>query len=154
MRFRVLFTVDYEIHGNGHGSPRELMVEPTERMLAQLDRYGGKLTVMADMAEVERFRRHRDETGRDEFDYERIRAQLVTAVRTGHDVQLHLHPSYAESRYQDGHLAQDYAAYDLARLPYARLERMVRESKSGSKSFCAPWTRRTAASLSEPPIGP
>jgi hypothetical protein len=138
MRFRVLFTVDYEIHGNGHGSPRELMVEPTERMLAQLDRHGAKLTVMADMAEIERFRRHRDETGRDEFDYERIRAQLVTAVRTGHDVQLHLHPSFYESRYRNGHLEQDYAAYDLARLPYERLERMVRESKTWLEGLLRP----------------
>lgn len=138
MHFRILFTVDYEIHGNGHGSPRELMVEPTERMLAQLDRHGAKLSVMADMAEIERFRRHRDETGRDEFDYERIRAQLVAAVRTGHDVQLHLHPSYCESRYVDGHLEQDYAAYDLARLPYERLERMVRDGKTRLEALLRP----------------
>jgi hypothetical protein len=138
MRFRVLFTVDYEIHGNGHGSPRELMVEPTERMLAQLDRHGAKLTVMADMAEIERFRRHRDETGRDEFDYERIRAQLETAVGTGHDVQLHLHPSYYESRYRDGHFEQEYAAYDLARLPYERLEKMVRDGKTRLETLLRP----------------
>lgn len=138
MRFRVLFTVDYEIHGNGHGSPRELMVEPTQRMLAQLGRHGAKLTIMADMAEIERFRRYRDETGHDEFDYEHIEAQLVTAVRTGHDVQLHLHPSYYQSSYRDGHLEQDYASYDLARLPYERLERMVRESKTWLEELLCP----------------
>jgi hypothetical protein len=138
MRFRVLFTVDYEIHGNGHGSPTELMVKPTERMLRQLDRYGGRLTVMADVAEIMRFRRHRDETGRDEFDYEGIRSQLEGAVRTGHDVQLHIHPSYYHSRYNAGHLAQDYSAYDLARVPYERLEAMVREGKGFLEGFLRP----------------
>ena len=130
MPFRILLTVDYEIHGNGRGSPRRLMVEPTERMLAQLERHGARLTVMADVAEILRFRRHRDETGRDDFDYEAIRRQLQRAVATGHDVQLHLHPSYCNARLEDGHLAQDYADYDLARIPVERLERLVREAKA------------------------
>jgi hypothetical protein len=129
MAFRVLFTVDYEIHGNGQGLPRKLMIEPTERMMAQLQRHGAQLTVMADVAEILRFKRHRDETGRDHFDYEAIRRQLESAVAAGHDVQLHLHPSFERSRFADGHLAQEYADYDLARLPAERLERMVREGK-------------------------
>ena len=57
MKFRVIFTLDYEIHGNGRGSPRKLMLEPTERMLALFDRYGARLTVMADVAEILRFKR-------------------------------------------------------------------------------------------------
>jgi hypothetical protein len=138
MKFRVLFTVDYEIHGNGHGSPRKLMVEPTERILRQFDRHGARLTVMADMAEIFRFKRHLDETGRDDFGYEAIRRQLEVAVGTGHDVQLHLHPSYYDSRLEDGHLAQDYASYDLARLPYPRLERMVREGKAWLEDLLRP----------------
>ena len=37
--FKVLFTSDYEIHGSGMGSPRDLVVDPTTRMLDQFDRY-------------------------------------------------------------------------------------------------------------------
>ncbi len=136
--FRILFTVDYEIHGNGHGSPRRLMVEPTERMLAQLGRHGARLTVMADVAEILRFRRHRDETGRDDFDYDAICGQLRTAVAAGHDVQLHLHPSYYRARLEGGHLAQEYADYDLARLPFERLEAMVREAKAWLEDLLRP----------------
>ena len=138
MRFRVLFTVDYEIHGNGQGAPAELMINPTTRMLRQFDRHGARLTVMADVAEILRFRRHRDDTGRDEFDYEGIRGQLENAVRTGHDVQLHIHPSYYHSRYQDGQLAQDYSAYDLASVPYERLEAMIREGKTFLEDMLRP----------------
>jgi hypothetical protein len=138
MRFRVLFTLDYEIHGNGQGSPRRLMVEPTERMLAQFDRHGARLTVMADVAEILRFGRHRDETGRDEFGFEAVCGQLATAVRTGHDVQLHMHTSYYNSRYVDGQLAQDYADYDLARLPPERLDLLVREGKDWLEGLLRP----------------
>jgi len=130
MKFRVIFTLDYEIHGNGHGSPRKLMVEPTERMLALFDRYGARLTVMADVAEILRFERHLDETGRDLFDYQAICNQLRKAVRSGHDVQLHLHPSYYGSRFVGGHLEQNFAEYDLARLPPERLDQIVSQGKT------------------------
>jgi hypothetical protein len=62
----VLFTSDYEIHGNGEGCPRELMVEPTDRMLAQFERYGARLTLMADVAEILKFKEYRDQVGRDD----------------------------------------------------------------------------------------
>jgi hypothetical protein len=107
-------------------------------MLAQFDRHGARLTIMADVAEITRFGRHRDETGRDELDYEPIRDQLRAAVRTGHDVQLHLHPSYYNSRWADGHLAQDYADYDLARIPFERLEAMVRASRGWLEDLLRP----------------
>src|SRR5512138_390573 len=114
------------------------MLEPTERMLGQLARHGARLTIMADVAEILRFRRHRDETGRDDFEYEAVRAQLRAAVAAGHDVQLHLHPSYEASRFVDGHLAQAYEDYDLARLPYERLERMIREGKAWLEDLLRP----------------
>ena len=51
----VIFTIDYEIHGNGEGSPHELMVEPTRRLLDLFEKYGAKLTIMADVAEILKF---------------------------------------------------------------------------------------------------
>ena len=54
----VIFTLDYEIHGNGEGCPSELMVEPTRRMMDLFDRYGAKLTIMADVAEILKFKEY------------------------------------------------------------------------------------------------
>jgi hypothetical protein len=114
------------------------MVAPTERLLAQLDRHGARLTIMADVAEILRFGRHRDDTGRDDFGYEPILRQLRAAVRGGHDVQLHLHPSYYNSRFVGGRLEQDYADYDLARLPDERLDAIVREAKGWLEGLLRP----------------
>jgi hypothetical protein len=126
---KTILTLDYEIHGNGHGSPRALMVEPTDRLLRQCDRHGAKLTIMADVAEILKFGEYLDEHGRDDYAYRDICEQLRSAVRSGHDVQLHVHSSYLNARFVDGHWEQDYSEYDLARLPPPRLHDVVARCK-------------------------
>lgn len=136
--YKVLFTSDYEIHGSGMGSPRELVIDPTSRMLGQLDRYGGKLTIMADVGEILRFKEYAERTGDDRFHWGGIAEQLRRAVGTGHDVQLHIHSSYFNATWDEGEgrWRQDYAEYDLASLPYERLRHMIREGKQLLESTC------------------
>jgi hypothetical protein len=126
---KTILTLDYEIHGNGYGSPRALMVEPTHRLLRLCDRYGAKLTIMADVAEILKFREYLAEHGRDDYAYQDICEQLRDAVRGGHDVQLHVHSSYFNSTFRGDHWEQDYAEYDLARLPPARVNEVVARGK-------------------------
>ena len=135
---QVVFTLDYEIHGNGDGCPLELMVEPTERLLRLFDAFGAKLTIMADVAEILRFRDFRDTHGRDAFHYEAIAAQMQRAVRSGHDVQLHIHSSYFNARHEGGRWQQDWTEYDFARLPYERMHDMIRIGKAFLESLLQP----------------
>jgi hypothetical protein len=127
--FKVIFTLDYEIHGNGAGCPRSLMVEPTSRLLKLFEKYGAKLTIMADVAEIIKFREYRDEFGKDDYCYEMIAAQLRDAIRRGHDVQLHLHCSYFNARFEGGKWKQDWSEYNFARLSEQRLKEVVRIGK-------------------------
>lgn len=126
---KAIFTLDYEIHGNGDGSPHALMVEPTARMLNLFDQYGAKLTIMADVAEILKFRQYRDEFGRDDYYYDEIVAQLKDAVRRGHDVQLHLHCSYFNARFENGRWLQDWTEYNFAGLSEERLNEVLRIGK-------------------------
>src|ERR1035441_90826 len=80
---RVIFTLDYEIHGNGEGCPYELMVEPTARLLRLFDAYGAKLTIMADIAEILKFKEYAGQLGKDDYHYKDIAAQLQGAIRSG-----------------------------------------------------------------------
>jgi hypothetical protein len=127
---RVLFTCDYEIEGDGSGSPMELMVEPTRRLFTQLDACGARLTVMCDVAEVCCFRAYRDETSRDDFAYAEIERQLLELVAAGHDVQLHLHPGYLSARHDGKAWVLDSANSDLASLPYPILCESIRAGKA------------------------
>lgn len=123
---KVLFTLDYEIHGNGDGSPLALMVEPTRRMMDLFDRYGAKLTIMADVAEILRFKEYQEQVGSDDFAYQAIAEQLREAVRRGHDVQLHLHASYFNATCRNGRWEQDWSEYNFAGLSPERLNEVIR----------------------------
>jgi len=99
MMFHIIFTLDYEIHGNGDGSPYNLMIEPTNRMLKLFDRFGAKLTILADVAEIIKFKEYYEQYGTDDYYYFEIINQLKYAVKTGHDVQLHIHSGYFKSKF-------------------------------------------------------
>jgi hypothetical protein len=135
---KVLFTLDYEIHGNGEGDPYALMVEPTERMMRQFEQFGAKLTILADIGEILRFKQYAEETGCDDFRYHAIAEQLRTAVQRGHDVQLHIHASYFNARYEDGHWRQDWSEYDFAGLKLERLREVIRRGKEFLESLLRP----------------
>ena len=135
---KAVFTLDYEIHGNGRGCPRALMVEPTQRMLDQFDRYGAKLTIMADVAEILKFKEYKERVSRDDYHYDAVAQQLKDAIRRGHDVQLHLHASYFNARHEQGCWVQDWAEYNFAELPLTRLNEIVRIGKEWLEALLKP----------------
>ncbi len=66
----------------------EDVIRPTDRLMEVAESHGAKLTLMAEMAEYYWLRRHRPGLAK------AIESQLRQAVERGHDVQLHLHPSW------------------------------------------------------------
>lgn len=135
---RVIFTLDYEIHGNGDGCPQDLMIEPTYRLLRLCDEYGAKLTIMADVAEILKFKEYKDKYGRDDYYYDAIVDQLRYAIKNGHDVQLHIHSSYFNARHNNGCWIQDWSEYDFASLPYERMDWMIRTCKHFLETLLKP----------------
>ena len=135
---KAIFTLDYEIHGNGTGSPYTLMVEPTNRLLRQFDTYGAKLTIMADIGEILKFKQLAEEKGSDDYNFEAIARQLCDAIRRGHDVQLHIHSSYFNAYHENGHWVQDWSEYDFARLSWDRMNEMVRQGKEFLETLLRP----------------
>ncbi len=127
MTYKLLFTLDYEIHGNGDGNPQALMVEPTYRLMNLLEDYKQHLVIMADVAEILCFRRYREQTGRDDFHVAEIEEQLRDAVRRGHEVQLHIHSSYFRAEWDGKHFDQCIEDYNMAALPIERIRAMVGE---------------------------
>ncbi|HEX4122263.1 MAG TPA: hypothetical protein VH619_16720 [Verrucomicrobiae bacterium] len=103
MRYLVL-TVDYEIFGNGTGDVRQHIIDPTERMARICQQYDFPLTVFFEAEEYVAFRenaaRLRKDLGYDPAAL--IRQQIVSLLRQGHDVQLHLHPEWYGARYEAG----------------------------------------------------
>ena len=124
-KYKLYFTLDYEIHGNGDGNPMELMVEPTYRLMTLLEKYNQRVTIMADVAEILCFKRYLSETGRDDYHVVEIEEQLRDAIRRGHDVQLHVHSSYFKAQYKNGAFDQCIEEYNMAALSIKRIDEMV-----------------------------
>ncbi len=135
---RVLFTLDYEIHGNGEGRPYELMIEPTARLLRLFDAHGAKLTIMADIAEILKFKEHAEHGPEDTFCYRDIVAQLQDAVVRGHDVQLHVHSSYFNATFDGQRWVQDWSEYNFAGLALDRMTGMVQQGREFLESILRP----------------
>lgn len=106
----VLFTIDYEIFGNGSGDVRQHVVDPTERMARIAERYEMPLVIYVEVEEYLAFQRHAAElTLALGYDPARlIREQMHDLARRGHDVQLHLHPEWYGSRLINGRWQLDF----------------------------------------------
>lgn len=135
---QIIFTLDYEIHGNGDGCPRSLMVEPTDGLLRLFDEYGAKLTIMADVAEILKFKEYKEKVGRDDYYYDAIADQLRSALSRGHDVQLHIHSSYFGAHHDQGGWRQEWSEYNFAGLSYNRMVWMVRTGKEYLETLLRP----------------
>jgi SAM-dependent methyltransferase len=67
---------------------RRDVLEPADRLVEMADRAGARLTFMAELGEYFWLREHDPQVAR------KMEAQWKEFVRRGHDVQLHLHPSW------------------------------------------------------------
>jgi hypothetical protein len=130
----LIFTLDYEVYGTGAGDPEALMVRPTESLLSELDRFGARVTIMAEVAEILAFKRQA------EFRSvaARIEDQLRSAVARGHDVQLHLHPAWFNARYDGRHWRLDSSEYSLVGLPPSRISEYLRKGKDYLEELLRP----------------
>lgn len=105
----LLFTADHEIFfGENYQTEKELLIDTTYRLMDILKHYGIPLTLMTDVCSIFRYR----ELGMHDYPY-LMEEQLRYAMKTGHDVQLHLHPHWTYSMYTDGKWSFDQSRYRL-----------------------------------------
>jgi hypothetical protein len=100
----LILTLDYEIFGYGQGDVHENVVGPAARMAHLCEKFGVPMTIFLEVEEYLAFQRHGREL-KDALGYDPaglIREQLRTLVRSGHDIQLHIHPQWFGAHYQAG----------------------------------------------------
>ena len=122
----VIFTIDYEIYGNGEGSLKELVVEPARKLKAVFDRFGAKFVVFVEAAEFERIEAFGSDSAISD-----VRRQIKELYDDGFEIALHLHPQWCNAEYTAGAWRLDYSEYNLCRLPEKRIAEIV----SGSLGY-------------------
>jgi len=115
-----LFTLDYEVYGNGTGSLRELVYEPGEELRRVFRSHGAKFVNFTEVAEFEMLAAERNDEG-----IEVVEQQIRDLYKDGHEIALHLHPQWYNARYESGRWALDYAEYNLCTLTPQRIAGIV-----------------------------
>jgi len=109
----LIFTLDYEIHGNGRGDFNSWAYFPTAQMLDVFDTYEAKLTIMAEMGHYWAMKKYENLFSNEIHLFE---TQLKDAVRRGHDVQLHIHPQWIDAYFEKDRWYLDFSRRSIERL--------------------------------------
>ncbi|MFH2036678.1 MAG: hypothetical protein ABIJ45_09770 [Candidatus Zixiibacteriota bacterium] len=93
----ILITADYELFlGRNFLNNNEILFTPTRRMIEICEELDVPITFFADICSVWAHRKYGLNEYGDSFE-----RQMTQAIRSGHDVQLHLHPHWLNSEYID-----------------------------------------------------
>jgi len=118
-----IFTIDYEIYGNGQGSLRDLVYSPAASLVDVFNKWNSKFVAFVEVAELERI----EEAGTDEAIAD-VRRQVASLYRDGFEIALHLHPQWYNAQWIDGNWSLDYSEYNLCTLTPQRIESIVTRS--------------------------
>ncbi len=111
-----VFTLDYEIYGDGTGELRELVYQPMEQLAGVFQKWDARLVVFTEVAELQKI----EECGSDRG-VDAVRRQVKDLHQRGHEIALHLHPQWYNAEFKQGRWALDYSEYNLCTLPAARI---------------------------------
>lgn len=118
-----IFTLDYEVYGNGAGSLKELVYEPGETLKGIFRKWNARFVVFVEVAEFEKIDKFKtDPAIRD------VKRQISDFHREGFEIALHLHPQWSNARYDNGEWALDYDEYNLCTLSRSRVSQIVDQS--------------------------
>lgn len=115
-----IFSIDYEIYGNGEGALRELVYEPARELKNIFDKTGSKLVIFVEVAELEKFEAY----GPDPVIID-VKQQVKEFYQHGHEIALHLHSQWCNASYKNDGWVLDYEEYNLCTLPSDRIAEII-----------------------------
>lgn len=124
-----IFTIDYEIFGNGEGSLKDHIFEPAKRLQKIFAEADSRLVFFIEAAELEKI----DEAKSDPAIND-VSDQVKDLYTDGHEIALHLHPQWFNGTYIGGKWILDNSEYNLCILSEARIDELVARSINYLKS--------------------
>ena len=115
-----IFTIDYEIYGNGQGSLQELVYDPADKLMAIFRKWNARFVSFVEVAELDKI-----ETEGTDPAIDRVKRQIRGLYEDGFELGLHLHPQWYNAGYKDGRWLLDYSEYNLCTLPEARIVQII-----------------------------
>jgi hypothetical protein len=126
MELFILFSADYELFlGQNFLPEKEVLIDPTEKLLSGCQEDDIPVTLFADVASVWRYRSLKIKS-----DYPRLfDEQLLKAIHSIHDVQLHMHPHWLTSVFDGNEWIMDTSKFKLCDVGF--------RDKQNNQKYCA-----------------
>lgn len=130
----LLFTFDYELFlGEKSGTVQECLIKPTEQLISNLYKHHFKAVFFIDTVYLFRLKEMAGKYATAKTDLDSINQQLVTLVKSGHEIHPHIHPHWMDAVYiadsNEWNLTEK-RYYTFASLPEEKQSELFSESVS------------------------
>lgn len=120
----ILLTYDYELFFNkSFAFEEDVLINPTYEIAKALSKEGVPATFFVDTPSVIVYRNH----GKDEFPL-MVKEQVNYLLNTNHDIQLHIHPIWFKTEYNNGEWKFNNDYYSLK--SFKDISSIIKESKA------------------------
>jgi len=115
-----VFTLDYEIYGNGAGKLRELVYEPTQKLVSIFRERNSKFVLFPEVLEIRKIEEYKADDAIDD-----IRAQIFRLYNEGYEIGLHLHSWWFNARRYNDNWSLDWDGRNLCILSRRRISETI-----------------------------
>lgn len=133
----ILLTFDYELFfGSNSGTVDKCLIQPTERLLRLSETYGAKMTFFLDAGYLWRLKIEKESYPELQQEYDLVSQQINHIVRSGNDVQFHVHPHWERSFYsKEGWKIETSDCYKLSDFSQAEIDDILQRYADAFASF-------------------
>lgn len=128
---KFILSLDYELFfGSRTGSAQGCLITPIGELLKVTDRHGVKLSLFVDAGYILRAEQEAAQHPGLQTEVDKIKQQLDSLSRQGHDIQLHIHPHWIDSHFDGTAWQINTDRYRLHDFAADAIRQIVREQKS------------------------
>lgn len=128
MKVDLMFTNDWEIFGEGSGNFTDLQERPLREFFEVFDRHAARFTLFAEIGQQWAHRSLGQAWS--EKIAESWEALVAETIGKGHDVQLHLHPTWLNAKFEHGAWHLDFSQWQLKTLSQEKIEEVLRRGRN------------------------
>jgi hypothetical protein len=136
---RTFLTLDYEVFfGRETGTVARSVLEPTEALVKVAARHGARLVFFVDAGFILRLRAEMARAPALAADHDALCRQVESLARAGHEVQLHIHPHWEDSRWNGHGWDIDVTRYALQSFSPAEIHDIVGRYATALRELAGP----------------
>jgi len=117
---KLIFTLDYEIYGDGTGDLQLDVFEPTSKLIKIFNEYSFKFVNFVEFAELLKCK---EVFGQVSINF--IEEQIKEMYETGYEIGMHMHPQWFNAQLYGLSWKLDYTEYNLCTLPYKKINEYI-----------------------------